>query len=391
MRTPSNLSLLLTLTVTLTMALSALVGCEGDDPNSTPSGGTEAGVMAGVMAGMNAGMSAGTEPVTEPDIELDELVCAPLDDDYPSDAWAACISDGGRYELVGDSTPTSAARIVAFEQIADLLWRREGEPSSEDFIQAELLYAEAEGLQSRVARRYDSHIPKPEGADCSMEGAGELWPEYCVGPALIDPLISDAFLAGVMGEAPRDNAARVKAGLLWFSYVSAYKEANTCVAKAKDCDSHWAYTNGAMQRDETPLGFGAWVKQASEVAYDQLFDAHLAVRCWRDLDDGEVAEDQALIDQALGQIARALDQGLAFALLYELSRYEQASEAGDALTLNALKVELEILGPVLWRALLERNPEATLDESRWSAQWASLSADDISALRASIEGTFGCP
>jgi hypothetical protein len=347
-----------------------------------------------------AGVIAGAEPVTEPEIELDELVCAPLDGDYPSEAWAACISDGGRYELAGDSTPTSAARIVAFEQIADLLWRREGEPSSEDFIQAELLYAEAEGLQSRVARRYDSHIPKPEGADCSMEGAGELWPEYCVGPALIDPLISDAFLAGVMGEAPRDNAARVKAGLLWFSYVSAYKEANTCAAKAKDCDSHWAYTNGAMQRDETPLGFGAWVKQASEVAYDQLFDAHLAVRCWRDLDDGEVAEDQALMDQALGQLARALDQGLAFALLYELSRYElmineltydNLMTRQDTTFVQALKVELGILGPVLWRALLERSPEATLDESRWSAQWASLSADDINALRASIEGAFGCP
>jgi len=348
----------------LTLALSlagALSACEAKDPSSSPEGGGAAGRPAGGEGGV------------EPAPVLMER-CEPLSEDYPSDAWGACISDNGRYELAGESTPSSAARTAAYEQIAELLWRQQ-RPSPEDFIQAELIYAEAEGLQSRVARRYDSHLDKPEGADCSLEDAGERWPAYCVGPAQIDPLIGEAFLQGVMGQAPAQNAKRVQAGLLWFSYVSAYKEANSCAAKAKDCDSHWAYTNGGTQRDEEPLGFGGWAQRANPSSYEQLFDAHLAVRCWRDLDGGELAEDMELMSQALAQLDRALDFALTQGLLVELMALSEAQ--GERA--EALRAGLAALGPVLGRSLEARG---LLNEGRaaWEGRWASLADEDIAAL-----------
>ena len=346
------------LSLSLAIALSA---CEAKDPTTTP------------MAGVEADPSAGAEGGSRPSPVL-MTSCEPLSDDYPGASWPECISDEGRYELAGESTPSSAARTAAYEQIAELLWRQQ-RPSPEDFIRAELIYAEAEGLQSRVARRYDSHLDKPEGADCSLEDAGERWPAYCVGPAQIDPLIGEAFLQGVMGQAPAQNAKRVQAGLLWFSYVSAYKEANSCAAKAKDCDSHWAYTNGGTQRDEEPLGFGGWAQRANPSSYEQLFDAHLAVRCWRDLDAGELAEDMELMSQALAQLDRALDFALTQGLLVELMTLSEA----DGEQAEALRAGLAVLGPVLGRSLEARG---LLNEGReaWESRWSSLTDDDIAAL-----------
>jgi len=359
----------------LTLSLSfSLIACERPDPSTTPVAGVEqGGEQGGALGGQGGSDATGGAPVT----------CAPHEMDYPSDAWPACVSDAGRYELAGESTPSSAARTAAYEQIADLLWRRSS-PSPEDFIQAELIYAEAEGLQSRVARRYDAHIEKPEGADCSLEEASTLWPEYCVGPAVIDPLIGEAFLAGQMGEAPAVNAKRIQAGLLWFLYVSAYKEANTCASKAKDCDSHWAYTNGATQRDETPLGFAGWARRAQAQTYERLFDAHLAVRCWRDLDDALISEDEALMMRAIGQLDRALDYALAQGILSELSALEDASDAQA----EALKAGLSVLGPVI-SAPLERRGGLSVTAS--SALWSSLDAEAVTQLQESLSDALSCP
>lgn len=361
----------------LILSLTLSLACEQADPKTTPVAGAELGGVDQGGVSAQAGQSAGAEGGA-----VEE--CTPNDEDYPGEAWPACISDEGRYELAGETTPSSAARAAAYEQIAERLWRN-ANPSPEDFIQAELIYAEMEGLQSRVARRYDSHVPKPEGADCSLEEAAAQWPEYCVGPALMDPLLGRAFLAGQRGEAPLENAKRVQAGLLWFLYVSAYKEANTCASKAKDCDSHWAYTNGAVQRGEEPLGFAGWAQRAQAQTFERLFDAHLAVRCWRDLDDALLSEDEALMSRAIDQLDRALDYALAQGLLAELKAYQGARAGAPK---EALKAGLEVLGPVI-SAPLERRGGLSVTASK--ELWATLSDEQASRLSEELSATFGCP
>ena len=357
----------------LICVLLSSLGCESDDPKETAMMG-DPPPPAGLEAGGEAG---GTTP-------SDETLCAPDEDAYPSEAWAECISDDGRFELAGTSTPSSAARVAAFEAIADLLWRN---PSLDEaaFIDAEFIYSEEGGVGSRVTRRYDAHVPKPEGSDCADAGAAERWPEYCVGPALIEPLILNAFAQGNMGLDLALNAARVRAGLLWFYYVSVYKEAYTCAGKAADCDSHWAYSNGAKQVDEPPLGLGRLIKEASEDAYEQLFDAHLGVRCWRDLDRAEISEDEALQDQALRQLDRALDTGYALMLMEELKAYEGADEEGRAV----IELSVQILAPPLLSANLARDP--TLDTDELSTLWESLTVEKANALITQLRALFSCP
>jgi hypothetical protein len=94
------------------------------------------------------------------------------------------------------------------------------EPSPDDFLQARALYQTDEGLDSRVVRRYDPHVEVPGGADCTVEDDVESHPDYCVGPATLQPLLLEAFNAGAAGDAPREQAARIEGALLWFFYVS---------------------------------------------------------------------------------------------------------------------------------------------------------------------------
>ena len=129
------------------------IACEDDDPQVTPMAGTPAGSMTGgVIAGEMAGEMAG-------EVAGEMASCERPEADYPSDAWPMCISDDGVYELAGANTPSSAARVAAYELIGDLLWRN-ASPTPEDFIQAELIYAEDGGVGSRVTRRYDAHLSK---------------------------------------------------------------------------------------------------------------------------------------------------------------------------------------------------------------------------------------
>ena len=365
------------------LAASALLlaACEEDDPKTTPVAGTTptAGTSAGTAAGTDAGTTAGVEGGA-----MVPVMCEPAATDYPGAAWGMCVSDGGDYVLAGTSTPSSAARTAAFERIADLLWRNPA-MTPEDFVQAELIYAEPEGLQSRVARRYDQHVAKPEGADCALAEAPMMWPDYCVGPAAIDPLIGAAFAAGNQGQDMAANARRVRAGVLWFLYVSSYKEASTCVSKAADCDSHWAYTNGGKQRGEEPLALGAWVKEGSPAAYEALFTAHLAVRCWRDLDSAETATNAELMGYALAQLDRALDHGYALGLIKELDAL--AGLAGDEAA--ARRAGLEVLGLAFTRAMTAAAPST--DAAAWAAAWAALGAAEIESLRAQLMAAFPCP
>ena len=358
----------------------SLIACEDDDPAVTPMAGeVQAGEMqAGeVQAGeMQAGEMQAGEMMTE---------CIAVETDYPAESWPMCISDSGRYELAGANTPSSAARVAAYETIADLLWRNE-QMTAEDFIQAELIYGEDGGVGSRVTRRYDAHLTMPEGADCAADEAAELWPDYCVGPAQIEPLILNAFTEGNMGQNMESNAAKIKAGLLWFFYVSTYKEAYTCAGKAADCDSHWAYCNGAKQLDEEPFALGAEIKAASETAYKSLFDAHLAIRCWRDLDSAEVAENTELHVQVLDQLERALDYGYAQMLISHLNQISD----GESQQIDL--IGLSILGPQITRAALLRDP--MLDLEAWQSNWTGLptaNTDVINQLSNQLQTLFTCP
>jgi len=354
------------LVVVLSAALVA-AACESETPDATPTGSEGEGEGEGPSEGEGEGEGG--------------AACEPPQDYYPGDAWDDCISDDGTWELAGDSTPSSAARVRAFEQIADLLWRRGTPPDANAFLQAATIYGVADGVGSRVVRRYDSHVPKPERADCKAEDAGTKWPDYCVGPAAIEPLISGALEAGVGGEEPGPNARRVEAGLAWFYYVSAYKEANTCRDTAKDCDSSWAYYSGAVQRDAEAAGFGGLVQDVELPTHGAVFDALLALRCWRDLNAG----DAVLHERALAQLDAALDRGLAALLSARLRAVGEATE----LTRAGQWAFLEVLGPVLDRAARLRDASAAdALASIWSGGAATADAD---AARSLLDELFPCP
>ena len=214
----------------LTLGL-CLLGCPKADPE-TPDAGITPLIDAGAAA--DAGANNGTDCTTEPNEDLG--ACSVTDDAYlprengsADDSWAACISDDNTYHLAGDSTPSSVARVEAFDRIGALLWDHSITPSADDFVQAKLIYAEDSGVGSRVARRYDTHYPEPpNGESCQDEGVPAQYPEYCVGPATLEPIINEAFLQGGQGNDPALNSARIRASLMWFYYVSAIKEGMTC-------------------------------------------------------------------------------------------------------------------------------------------------------------------
>ena len=99
-----------------------------------------------------------------------------------------------------------------------------------------------------------------------------MFPDYCVGPARIQPVILGALQQGAMGVGdPLVNAARVEAGLLWFFYVSQYKESYTCTTKAKDCDSAYAYYTGG-EPARGGIGLAGRVAEADPAAHDRAWD-----------------------------------------------------------------------------------------------------------------------
>lgn len=275
--------------------IALLAGCAQEDPKDTAGGGEGECVPLGATDGL-------------PDDVVAADACERADDDFPGDGWQACVSDEGAWVLVGDETPSSAARVAAYEAIGDLLWNNECIPTSEEFIQAQGIYGEDGGVGSRVTRRYDAHLTPPDGADCKADDAGDRWPDYCVGPGRIEPMILEAFSKGIAGEDPSANASAVRSGLLWFYFVSTYKEAFTCASTAKDCDSAWAYLTGGKQRTDVQLGLAGELMRRHPAVFKAVFDALLAVRCWRDLDPAALAEDDDLHRRALAQLDRALNR-----------------------------------------------------------------------------------
>ena len=317
---------------------------------------------------------------------VDEPVCEADASYYPGEQWEACISDDGEYHPIQPDNISTIPRVASYEAIGDLLWRMAGDPTVDNFIDAQVEYGLDEGLGSRVIRRYDSRIEKPEGANCRDENAGEMWPEYCVGPGQILPVLNAAFDAGSAGTDPRMNARRVQAALVWFLHVSAFKEANTCSGAAKDCDSSWGYySGGAYTLEDMALGFGGLVQSIDPAAHEAVMQAEFAVRCWRDLDDAETAEDEALHQQALTQLEAALDRALAVVLIDGLTNYAAGGEAAAEWW-----AFLEILGPTV--DIGARKRDAAVADSL-AAYFASdaPSAEETNAAISNIEMLFPCP
>ncbi|RMG96737.1 MAG: hypothetical protein D6705_10465 [Deltaproteobacteria bacterium] len=392
----------------LPLSLLLSVACAGDDGAS---GGSE--TDGGTGTGSTGGTGGACELDAQPNVPaIDESSCMPLDTDYQplvdmsaNDMWPPCITDDGQYHLVGDS-PGSIGRVEGYEQIADLLWRDGKVPTPEDFTMARTIYSQDQGLESRILRREDLHYPPIPMEDwdptvdpdkqCSVEANVQKYPNRCVGPALMQPLLNDAFAAGQMGEGiPEVHAARIQATLLWFLYISPYKESNTCLTnKAADCDSAWAYYTGGFQRDGG-IGMSAEVRADSTVTHNRIFDGLSAVRCVRDLYpdtmypvlDDLPPEGQMLFELGWEQLDNALHRGFALIVRNRLAR--QGTLSGNAALANW--EFLKIAGPVLQREADERGPA---DQAAVLADLFAMecpTAADIEAGIAALDAIFPCP
>ncbi len=311
--------------------------------------------------------------------------------DTANDDWAECVSDDSATVYARfNETISSAGRIGAFEQMADILWRIDGPPSPAAFVDAKELYAVDEGLDSRVQRREDEHYPPVTDGDgnvlkCRDDGVPAMDTDRCVGPAKILPILNDAFAAGAAGEEPRVNAARIEAALVWFFYVSTHKETVTCVQKSKDCDSSYAYYTGDRPRGEG-IGLADYYRRLAPEAHEAVWDGLLAQRCWRDQDDAEVATDIDTMNEALDQLDAGLLYGFARVVASRLS--EMSATTGE--TRAAAWAFVQIAGPVLQRSAEER--DAT-EAAKLAAAWSAASADevDVDATLQSLQAIYPCP
>jgi len=360
-----------------------LAAC-GDDSGAVDAGPTDAAPADGARA------DAALDPATCGTLPAaPDPACTPLATDYApgaTDMWSACISDDGDYHRI-EPVISSEARVAAFEQVAALLFDPAVDPSADDFIAARLIFQEDQGLDSRVVRRYDPHFTVPDGTDCTAPGVAAIFPDYCVGPGRLGPMILDEFAAGVTGaasEPARAHAARIEAGLLWFFYASTYKESLSCTTKPKDCDSAYAYYTGGAQAG-MGSGLSARVREVSPEADARAFEGFLALRCWRELDPAASAMDLERRDWARGQFDRAQLDGLAAILRARLTSL--CTLTGAELAYQWAFVQT--LEPALSRDAQARSASdgATLD----GVQTASSPADmDMDALLSALDALYPC-
>jgi hypothetical protein len=314
--------------------------------------------------------------------------CATLADDYTprengsaDDTWPQCISDDNLYHPFDPSVGTNA-RIGAFEEIGMLLgFGGSVTPTAQDFIDARVLYTVDEGLESRVSRREDEHYPPAPMACRDLTPDEQMqYADRCVGPAQIQPILNAAFQEGAEGKDPVTNAARIEAALLWFLFVSPYKEARTCTEVQKDCDSATGYYAGGQERDDA-AGFARYVKARSVQAHERIWDGLLAVRCWRDLDNPEgIATDLAMRDRAVAQLDRGMHRGLALIVRQRAQR----------LACGPAWETVRILGNVLVREAMVRDPAqgAVLRDEVMKTDPATV---DAALVVSAIDSLFPCP
>jgi len=387
-------------------ACVALVACGDDDDGGSDAGMSDGGMMTtdgggdvdagrevdggGDVDGGGGGWDIGPAPTCADLPEPPDVTCDPLETDYSVDAddmWPECVSDGGEYVRIQD-TISSIARIAAFEDIAEMIFDRTSDPDSEAFLATRMIYQEDEGLDSRVARRYDPRFEVPDGTDCTVMEQAEMYPEYCVGPAILQPEILAAFAEGfeAEGDTPtRLYAARIEAALLWFLYASTNKEAFSCTNTAKDCDSSYAYYTGGADAREGD-GLARYVSEADAEAHDRAWDGIFAVRCWRDIDDADTATMLELRDRARAQLDRAVTHGVAAVL-------RERVEAMCSLSGAELGYEWEFvttLAPALDATAMEA--DATMAEVlRTELSRATPGDVDVAAVLGALDALYPCP
>ncbi|MSP73261.1 MAG: hypothetical protein EXR76_14045 [Myxococcales bacterium] len=397
------------------LSLLSILACEADDPKAPAQGtGGQSGDIGVVLDGAGGGPGdrgvvldgAGGQPVDSggvldgagdqpppggadmgplPDLPVPPM-CVAAATDFPSEAWGLCPAQDGTLHAFEPENISTIARIDAWTSIAELLWEAPAAPRPEAFGQARVIYAQMEGLDSRVSRRDDRHLTAtvPEGTNCRDAGVPELYPEYCVGPGRILPILTAAFDAGQAGVLPTVNAARIEAALLWFLYVSVYKEAVTCTTTKRDCDSAFAYYTGDGERG-APEGLARSINAASTEGHSRTFDAVLAVHCWRELDAPDVAVDLPRRDLALAQLDVALDFGVSRILTSRVERWAAANGAAK----EADWAFLQVLGQGFLRAIALQDADVAI------AVAAVLGGDGTGVLAEGLTGPltqlFPCP
>lgn len=306
--------------------------------------------------------------------------CMPLATDYPASVDYACpaVSGSATYPRIGTSI-SSIARMEQFEAMANLLFDPTTDPSTTDFMDARAQYATAEGIGSRVGRRYDLHFPVAaamgSGRICQSEASWRADPLFCAGPATLNPIVLDMLQRGATGDASEPSrlyAARIEAALLWFTHISIYKETNTCAflypgsdGNRVDCDSGWAYFTGGRERAATldmEIGLAREIRSIDEDAHARILDGIFAVRCWRDIDTSgtppplpaydmpDLLSHRALYERAHEQLDDALDYGFAQLLIDRLEQLRTSTGDTQRYHLAFLRT---ILAPVLARTITD--------------------------------------
>jgi hypothetical protein len=342
---------------------------------------------------LDLSMPPGADLRMDPQPDMAGATCQPLPTDYQPQktvaGWAACVSDNNQYNAFDPQNISTIARVAAFEEIATLLIGNDKDPTAVDFMTAKTKLEEANGLGSRLDRREDEHYPPVVdgmGATlCSNMAMAMANPDRCIGPARMRPLLNDAFNAGGMGTATRVNAAKIEAGLLWFLFISTYKEAITCTNTKVDCDSSWAYYSGGEQR-AGGKGLARYAKAPDPTAHSRTFDGLLSVRCWRDLDPAIPATNLMLRDRATKQLDTALIRGTASIVVSRVKRLKV--NTGDRR--SADWAFIQILGNALLREARVRDMTraAAIKAELDKADPATVGAD---TLIAALEAVFPCP
>lgn len=320
-------------------------------------------------------------------------LCEPLATDYSpgqEDSWPACESaDTGQY-VPFDFNISTISRVASFEAIATLLFDPTTDSTSDEFTEARLEYQSAEGLGSRVDRRYDPHFTVPEGAGTECEDdVLEKYPDYCVGPAHLQPLLLAAFNAGIAGDQPRVQAAKIEAALLWFFYVSVHKESLTCgTSKIQDCDSSYAYYSGGEvdESDEDALGFARYLQEVAPDTHARVWDGILAVHCWRENDNPSgIAADDARRDLARTQTDRAALDGVISILRDRLNNFEASTGAEQAY----YWAFVQTLAPVIYPAADARDQSsASILRSEFAK--TDTGTVDIDAIVTALDSITAC-
>ena len=384
-----NLRLLLGRMAALGAFLFA-TACESSAP--TPSGPSQdAGRDGSVILSEASFPDGGVCTVLGP---VEVRTCAIAASDYtPRDPASKgtrlplCISDDNTYHPINPDVPSNS-RIAAVEQLGKLLkFDGSGVPTPNDFVQARILYTQPEGLDSRVQRREDIHFPEATVGGvvkaCRDMTAAERAPfaDRCAGPEKLIPLINDALVKGAAGTTPTLQAARIEAAMVWFMWLSFYKESQGCFGDPGQCDSTSSYWGGQQDVNAPPLGYGRMIRAYSEESYRRGWDAVLAIRCAYDYTVAQPAalDLAAVKEKARDQIDRMNNHALAIFVRSKVS----------VLPCDAPYEAVRLLGPVLDVVARAKDP-AKADKLK--AEFAKSAVQiDRDMVLSMLDDLFGCP